>query len=56
MLPPSEAGRILEAVVYTWKVEALDNEGMRVAWSEPAQFRVRPVGVPDAARPREGGR
>jgi len=56
MLPPSEAGRILEAVVYTWKVEALNNEGMRVAWSEPAQFRVRPAGVPDAARPRGGGR
>ena len=30
------------AVVYRWRVEALDEDGMRLAWSEEARFRAMP--------------
>ena len=41
-LPAEVAGRLHEAVVYLWSVEALDGSGGRLAATEPVRFRVKP--------------
>ena len=41
-LPEDVASGLHPAVLYTWSVEALDEQGARLATSEPAQFLVRP--------------
>ena len=42
-LPAEVFGSLHPAVSYTWTVEALGPSGERLAVSEPAQFRARPV-------------
>jgi len=42
-VPAEVAGRLHQAVVYTWTVEALDPSGARLASSEPARFKVKPT-------------
>ncbi|HEV2844251.1 MAG TPA: zf-HC2 domain-containing protein [Thermoanaerobaculia bacterium] len=42
-LPADVFGSLHPAVSYTWTVEALGGSGERLAVSEPAQFRARPV-------------
>jgi len=42
-LPAGVAGGLNRAVVYLWRVEALDAAGNRIAASEPERFRARPV-------------
>ena len=41
-LPSDVAAGLHRAVVYVWRVEALDASGRRLAASEPARFRARP--------------
>ena len=41
-LPADVAQRLHRAVVYVWRVEALDAAGKRLAASEPIRFRARP--------------
>jgi hypothetical protein len=43
-VPPDLARALQPAVLYTWTIEALDDQGRRIAVSEPVRFRVRPVG------------
>jgi hypothetical protein len=40
VLPTEVRSELHRAVVYFWTVEALDDSGSRVAWSEPISFKV----------------
>jgi hypothetical protein len=42
-LPANVASRLQRAVTYRWTVEALAEDGRRLAVSEPGEFRVPPV-------------
>jgi hypothetical protein len=42
-LPAGVAGGLHRAVVYNWRVEALDAAGKRLAASESVRFRARPI-------------
>jgi hypothetical protein len=54
-LPEVLVRSLKPAVVYTWTVEALDNQGGRLALSEPVRFRVRPPVEGDPPLSRDGG-